>query len=292
MDDRSEVIKLLNNISADPWKFLKEYIEYFEKIKHLLLKNISYVLDEKGEDEVHDMRTSCRRIEASIDFLEGFSKHESSKEAKKKVSKILKKSNKLRDYQVHLDYLMKNEERNDEVLNYFQKKCNKKKEKLKSYLNSLRIAEFDHRLENSLSFLVLDFLKNFQINDPYFANLYTKEFKEVYEEFKNTDRSNDKKLHKIRIKVKDLRYKAEILGTLKEATLPEEDMFKHIQDILGSHHDLVVLKKMLVKKFREDNIVSLLKEIDEELIQIQGKIGTEVSETFEKLYDYIYNEKV
>lgn len=291
MDGRSEVTKLLNDISANPWIFLKEYIEYFEKMKKRLLKNISYVFDEKGEDSVHDMRTSCRRIEASIDFLEGFSKRESSKKAKKKVNKILKKSNKPRDYQVHIDFLLKIEGQNNEIIDYFEKKYSKGKEKLKSYLNSLKISELDHLLESCLSFLVFDFVQNFQINDPYFDNLYKKEFKEVYEEFKNTDKSDDKKLHKIRIKVKDLRYKIEILGELKGKTLPEEDMFKQIQDILGTHHDLIILKKKLVKKFQEDNIKALLKEIDKEINLLQGKIDVGVSEIFEKLYDNICSEK-
>lgn len=291
MDGRSEVTKLLNDISANPWIFLKEYIEYFEKMKKRLLKNISYVFDEKGEDSVHDMRTSCRRIEASIDFLEGFSKRESSKKAKKKVNKILKKSNKPRDYQVHLDFLIKIEEQNNEIIDYFKKKYSKEKEKLKGYLSSLKTSELDHLLECCLSFLVFDFVQNFQINDPYFDNLYKKEFKKVYEDFKNTDRSDDKKLHKIRIKIKDLRYKTEILGASKGETLPEEDMFKQIQDILGTHHDLIILKKKLVKKFQEDNIKALLKEIDKEINQLQGKIDVGVSEIFEKLYDNICSEK-
>ncbi|MBL5980884.1 hypothetical protein NAAC61_01585 [Petrotoga sp. 8T1HF07.NaAc.6.1] len=291
MDGRSEVTKLLNDISANPWIFLKEYIEYFEKMKNRLLKNISNVFDEKGEDSVHDMRTSCRRIEASIDFLEGFSKRESSKKAKKKVNKILKKSNKPRDYQVHLEFLMKIEEQNNEIIDYFKKRYSKEKEKLKSYLSSLKTSELDHLLESCLSFLVFDFVQNFQINDPYFDNLYKKEFKEVYEDFKNTDRSDDKKLHKIRIKVKDLRYKTEILGASKGETLPEEDMFKQIQDILGTHHDLIILKKKLVKKFQEDNIKALLKEIDKEINLLQGKIDVGVSEIFEKLYDNICSEK-
>jgi CHAD domain-containing protein len=291
MDGRSEVTKLLNDISANPWIFLKEYIEYFEKMKKRLLKNISYVFDEKGEDSVHDMRTSCRRIEASIDFLEGFSKRESSKKAKKKVNKILKKSNKPRDYQVHLDFLIKIEEQNNEIIDYFKKKYSKEKEKLKGYLSSLKTSELDHLLECCLSFLVFDFVQNFQINDPYFDNLYKKEFKKVYEDFKNTDRSDDKKLHKIRIKIKDLRYKTEILGASKGETLPEEDKFKQIQDILGTHHDLIILKKKLVKKFQEDNIKALLKEIDKEINQLQGKIDVGVSEIFEKLYDNICSEK-
>lgn len=291
MDGRSEVTKLLNDISANPWMFLIEYIEYFDKMKNRLLKNISNVLDEKGEDSVHDMRTSCRRIEASIDFLEGFSKHESSKETRKKVNKILKKSNKLRDYQVHIDFLLKIEGQNNEIIDYFEKKYSKGKEKLKSYLNSLKISELDHLLESCLSFLVFDFIQNFQINKPYFANLYTKEFEEVYEEFKNTDKSDDKKLHKIRIKVKDLRYKIEILGELKGKTLPEEDMFKQIQDILGTHHDLIVLKKKLVKKIQGDNVIALLKEIDKELTQIQGKINVEVNEIFEKLCNNISSQE-
>jgi CHAD domain-containing protein len=291
MDGRSEVTKLLNDISANPWIFLKGYIEYFEKMKKRLLKNISYVFDEKGEDSVHDMRTSCRRIEASIDFLEGFSKRESSKKAKKKVNKILKKSNKPRDYQVHLDFLIKIEEQNNEIIDYFKKKYSKEKEKLKGYLSSLKTSELDHLLECCLSFLVFDFVQNFQINDPYFDNLYKKEFKKVYEDFKNTDRSDDKKLHKIRIKIKDLRYKTEILGASKGETLPEEDKFKQIQDILGTHHDLIILKKKLVKKFQEDNIKALLKEIDKEINQLQGKIDVGVSEIFEKLYDNICSEK-
>lgn len=291
MDGRSEVNKLLNDISANPWMFLKEYIEYFEKMKNRLLKNISNVLDEEREDSIHDMRTSCRRIEAIIAFLEGFSKNESSKKADKKVNKILKISNKSRDYQVHLDFLKKIEEENNEIIDYFERKYSKEKEKLKSYLSSLKISELDHLLESCLSFLVFDFVQNFQINDPYFDNLYKKEFKEVYEDFKNTDRSDYKKLHKIRIKVKDLRYKTEILGASKGETLPEEDMFKQIQDILGTHHDLIILKKKLVKKFQEDNIKALLKEIDKEINLLQGKIDVGVSEIFEKLYDNICSEK-
>ncbi|RLL83815.1 hypothetical protein CN13_02540 [Petrotoga sp. HKA.pet.4.5] len=291
MDGGSEVTKLLNDISVNPWMFLKEYIEYFEKMKNRLLKNISNVLDEEGVDTVHDMRTSCRRIEASIDFLEGFSKRESSKKAKKKVNKILKKSNKSRDYQVHIDFLLKIEGQNNEIIDYFEKKYSKEKEKFKSYLKSLKISKLDHLLESCLSFLVFDFIQNFQINKPYFANLYTKEFEEVYEEFKNTDKSDDKKLHKIRIKVKDLRYKIEILGELKGKTLPEEDIFKQIQDILGTHHDLIVLKKKLVKKIQGDNVIALLKEIDKELTQIQGKINVEVNEIFEKLCNNISSQE-
>ncbi|PNR94305.1 hypothetical protein HWHPT5561_02260 [Petrotoga sp. HWH.PT.55.6.1] len=291
MDGGSEVTKLLNDISVNPWMFLKEYIEYFEKMKNRLLKNISNVLDEEGVDTVHDMRTSCRRIEASIDFLEGFSKRESSKKAKKKVNKILKKSNKSRDYQVHIDFLLKIEGQNNEIIDYFEKKYSKEKEKFKSYLKSLKISKLDHLLESCLSFLVFDFIQNFQINKPYFANLYTKEFEEVYEEFKNTDKSDDKKLHKIRIKVKDLRYKTEILGASKGETLPEEDMFKQIQDILGTHHDLIILKTKLVKKFQEDNIKALLKEIDKEINQLQGKIDVGVSEIFEKLCNNISSQE-
>ncbi|WP_041534024.1 CHAD domain-containing protein [Petrotoga mobilis] len=291
MDGGSEVTKLLNDILVNPWMFLKEYIEYFEKMKNRLLKNISNVLDEEGVDTVHDMRTSCRRIEASIDFLEGFSKRESSKKAKKKVNKILKKSNKSRDYQVHIDFLLKIEGQNNEIIDYFEKKYSKEKEKVKSYLKSLKISKLDHLLESCLSFLVFDFIQNFQINKPYFANLYTKEFEEVYEEFKNTDKSDDKKLHKIRIKVKDLRYKIEILGELKGKTLPEEDMFKQIQDILGTHHDLIVLKKKLVKKIQGDNVIALLKEMDKELTQIQGKINVDVNEIFEKLCNNISSQE-
>jgi CHAD domain-containing protein len=81
------------------------------------------------------------------------------------------------------------------------------------------------------------------------------------------------------------------LGASKGETLPEEDMFKQIQDILGTHHDLIILKKKLVKKFQEDNIKALLKEIDKEINLLQGKIDVGVSEIFEKLYDNICSEK-
>lgn len=284
MDGRSEVSRILNDISSNPWIFLKEYIKYFETIKRSLLENFSLVIEGKNGDSLHDLRTSCRRMETIINFLQNYSKHELPSQIYKNVKEILKKSSKARDYYVHLMYLKKLKETENKVYSYFEKKLYENTKKIKDYLSSFDYSSMKKDLEYSLALLTYDFAASFEIDDPFFIKLYVQEIKETYGDFQKADKTDDKQLHKIRIKVKDLRYKVEMLGSLKGETLEEENLFKEVQDILGTHHDLVVLKKRVSKKFKVVKLPKLIAEIDEQLLENEKEINIKVTNILTNLY--------
>jgi CHAD domain-containing protein len=289
MDGGSQVYRVVDNISKNPWIFLKDYLEYFEKMNKRLLETISCVLEEKGEDSLHDMRTSCRRLQACINLLLYFSDYTQPKETIKDLKRILKKSNKARDYQVYLDYLKGLKNSDQKFIDYFEKKFYKQKDKIKNYLSSLNTSKLETELEQTVSILTTELIKNFEPKTHYFTESYFEEFKAIYDTFQKSDKQNDEQLHKLRIKVKNLRYKMEILGEFDEEKLKEEKSLKLIQDILGKHHDLVILKKRLIKKFQNKKLSFILEEINDKIFKIENEIKVDVQNILNELYS-TFNE--
>jgi len=293
MDGGSQVYRVVDNISKNPWIFLKNYVEYFEKTNKRLLETISCVLEEKGADSLHDMRTSCRRLQACINLLLHFSDHTQPKETIKDLKRILKKSNKARDYQVYLDYLKGLKNSNQVFIDYFEKKFYKQKGEIRNYLSSLNTSKLETELEQTMSILTTELIKNFEPKNHYFAESYFEEFNTIYGIFQKSDKKNDEQLHKLRIKVKDLRYKTEILGEFNEERLKEEKSLKLIQDILGKHHDLVSLKKRLIKKFQDKKLAFILEEINNEILKTENEIKVDVQNILNELYStFIENNKI
>jgi CHAD domain-containing protein len=248
----------IKDISDDPWRLIKAYVFEVQRLIDKLVKSMEDFAVGHDDQVVHEIRTTLRRIEASVDFLQPFASKDHCIKAKDQIKGLIKRSNRFRDYQVELLYLKPYKRDYKEIYESAKRAFIEEKKRLKDYMADMHPQRYVHKIERCFAFLVKDFIYNYDRTAIDLQTAYRDEMMAVFSELDKINDADDKALHEIRLKVKALRYKAELLEALIGETLPETEKLKEFQDILGKYHDLNVLQKRLFQRFAPDKVSGLL----------------------------------
>ncbi|ADN09020.1 CHAD domain-containing protein [Sulfurimonas autotrophica] len=231
----------------------REFLEIdLKKVK----KYEKAVLASKDTDALHQMRVSLRRMRSVFFTFQSVIPKKITKNIYANISTVASCYDKARDIDVYIEtYLNKDALTSTELLLYnIALKCREKEyRKIKKYLESKKYKKFKKELkkwiktkqwrkkltkkqlsvleENIIPFAA-NFLKSYQ-ND---ICLYGSAIGPVLE---------DEQAHKLRIKLKKLRYATELFTPYFQNRLDNlKKILKELQDILGQLHDIYITKKL------------------------------------------------
>ena len=202
---------------------------------------------------VHKFRTNSRRVEALIDRLAPESRHK--KKTLKLLSKLRKRAGKLRDIDVHIEFLknLKLHERQNQraqLQHALEQEHERRSRKLAKSADTDTLKDLRKRLRREEAEIHLDGLDPVQM-----AISSLPQPGEVP--------PSEKSLHSYRIAAKHARYLAELGGETAEAQFVVDEL-KRAQDAIGEWHDVLKLKEKAEKRFggaSESPLVSMLQNL-------------------------------
>lgn len=220
-------------------------------------------IKEQGEKQIHDLRTSIRRLEATYFILPNSCKRKKTDNFVSSYKSLFKKNSSIRDYDViNLKLLKHGLPKESNILKYIDK------QKEKKVKNVLKSAQKISKLKHS-SLKKIDSDKFFPKYEKIILSLITKIQNSI--PVVVSDESKVNELHSMRKTAKKLRYVLEI--DLSGSYQHVIDSMKLFQDLLGEIHDsdiTIEFLKKYSKKFPEFK----------KLIMSEQKIR---SETYRKL---------
>ncbi len=256
--------------------FLKIYLYIYLK----LLKKYALKVS-KGDDneDLHQFRVNIRRIRSLIFTHKEIIEKDIYKKLSLSFKKIAQKSNYKRDIDVFLEYLNANyEDTLDDLKSELQKARDIETKAIKSMIDS---DEFSSALFDLKIFIEDD--KYFYINElssletKYFGYQKIKKlFKKVKKEIKKLDKDTPlENFHKVRIKIKKLRYLTETFSSFGKYKKMIK-MIKKFQEDFGNLNDkanqINIIKHYINSHKSTSSLEELLKKIEAEEKQIKVKI--------------------
>lgn len=228
---------------------LKEYVKNIETFHHTFLMT-------KDDEALHQLRVNIRKSRAILKAFHKFFDTHALQKIDKKLSIIIKSSNKTRDYDVFLD------------ASYHQ---------FALYINNLPITFYDQlvhtrrdereKLEEFLkSQFVIDTISEYKIfleKSKYYHSKKEKSFEKIVAKyFKHIDflykmylqDRDEKNLHKIRINIKKIRYLLEAFGEKSLSSNHQHVIAstKDFQKSLGLFNDLSIQEAFVQNYMHEE----------------------------------------
>jgi CHAD domain-containing protein len=216
-------------------------------------KRLNDYLKDPNENNIHDIRTAIRRVDASFDSL----------------PKIERNKNKIRDYITIAKHLFKinSQIRDYDIINSKLEKCStdavytqlteslKRRRKTK-LANAIKIA-------TSLRLLPVPYLIEYDIVEKKLGRRYNKVVRRLSERIELnfpvvlTNMNKIAELHEMRKDCKKLRYQLELMPDQNNKT-HEISEVEDIQDMLGSIHDSDTMIAYLKRVRRSKEITHIL----------------------------------
>lgn len=220
---------------------LNVFLELFQEKQDKSKKRLEDYIQNQGPEQIHDLRTSIRRLEATYMIFPKFCKTKKTDNFVARYKKFFKKNSSIRDFDVMIDRLVINGiQKNSDVIHYLTKRKEKKiKDILKdakklSHLNKTKLKEIDSKR---------------------ILAKYEKKIFSLIEEVQNlipvvvSDESKITKLHYLRKLAKKLRYVLEI--DPKKSYQYVIDSMKSFQELLGKIHDCDIVIDFLKKNSKK-----------------------------------------
>lgn len=235
---------------SPPANLLKNIADSFHKI---LKTNEEGVISNNDKEFLHDYRTTIRRFRVLLQFLGTFNNNTQLSILMTGIKKCQKESNKLRDLDVFIDKLSS--------FNY-PRKLKKSYEELVKYLIYSRENLFLKYLKSSKTIKLGNIFEDFDriipslknLNYPDYTNMLFQESVLIIQQIKTIilalkELFSYELLHKLRIRIKILRYLLELNKNLFPAKdyIQFEQSLKSIQSLLGDFNDLVIQIEILTK---------------------------------------------
>jgi CHAD domain-containing protein len=229
-----------------------------QELFQVMQLNVEGIIKDTDTEFLHDFRVSIRRARALLGQLKDVYLREEAKSLRKNLSNIQKQTNRLRDLDV---YLLKNDKYQSilppdlqQGLKPFfrdiQKERNEEQKKVKDYLESSAFETDSEKWEK--------FIAHYNRNDSVISQqpildtvkplIFNQYHKISQLKMKDQIDNSARKLHRLRIECKRLRYLLEFFSSLfpeKEINLSIQHL-KKLQDVLGLYHDCVVQKRELI----------------------------------------------
>ena len=235
-------------------------------------KKLNDYLKEQGEDQIHDLRTSIRRLEAIYLIFPKSWKRKKTDNFVSSYQSLFRKNSLVRDWDVIRRRLLKNGlEENSDIINYLVKQKSKKlKNILKNAkkLKKLKISRIkktsNKKLNKKYEKIIFSLVTKIQENIPIVVS----------------DESKIKELHSMRKTAKKLRYVLEI--DPNESFKGILDKMKLFQELLGKIHDCDITINFLQKHSKKNpNLKSVILEEQKTRSQIYQKLVNSLSEKLE-----------
>ena len=230
----------------------------FSWVEKIELYRKKILQDSKDEEDLHQFRVVLRKIRAILKLFSFAFKDEFVIPLEKKLSQIMKVSNKARDIDVYLAKLPLYQQSLPISLQksliilqeYLKKEQIKAKIELQEFLKDAfychTMQELKEFAQNKSSFAFKDgFSKPIIIEAKELLISHFQKF--VNNAKKLEQKSPSKKYHKVRIKAKELRYSLDFFSKVldNKSYQKVENRLRKIQNILGDFHDLSVEQKQL-----------------------------------------------
>lgn len=237
-------------------KFKKYWNQFQNKFKKI---------QEKAEpDAVHDLRVSIRRLRSIIILLKEISLPMKIKGFQREMKNLMDIFGGLRDLHIQYDLLKKSMSRKQSFLNLYLSDLNSQILKLEKNLQ-IRVRNANIRNTGILVKKILS-KKTFRIAPPKQYNKlgkykighiavrvilhkYLLKCFALFPLVKKED--NQDEFHKLRINLKKLRYKLEILHplVLEKSWKKESQVFRSLQDRMGESHDIDVACENILRYY-------------------------------------------
>ena len=212
------------------------------------------------EKSVHRLRTTIRRVQTLVSFTHP-DLGKKQQRALDELQALRKRAGKVRDLDIQMGLLGSIGNRSASadrraLLDALKKKRARQAERLTAALKRLETSKFLKRLEKITEKAVNDAPQN--AGEPLEAA--QKELAELAEEYSSRQVLKPARLHELRIKLKMLRYRAELAA---ENVEQKEfiDKVKSVQDAVGEWHDWEMLAESAEEEFADRINCALLIEI-------------------------------
>ena len=218
---------------------------FFEN-NHIVSKNLASFLDKPTEKNIHNLRTSIRRLESVYSIIPKSSKTKSSERYLKQCKKLFSMNSKIRDYDIIIEKFSEYKyEHDSEIIVLLHNKRAKKLsqiQKLAKKLSKLKTPRFHltDSIHSKFEKQVLTLINRFEQYVPIVAE----------------DASKVDELHYLRKIIKKLRYTLEIEKNHSYQNLISN--LKHLQKTLGKIHDCDIFIWYLEKISDKDQDLSSL----------------------------------
>jgi CHAD domain-containing protein len=245
---------------------LKEFIASSKRNVSRVSKRLDNYLRDSNEKNIHDMRTSVRRMESSYRTLPR--KMRKKNRIKRYVSRckdLFRLNSEIRDYDIITQKIQQYEQgQNDGVENYKKRLASRREAKLReARALALEVREMD----------VPNFTRSNLSNKK-----LTKRYNKIVSKFANkimmnlpivvTDANKLKELHEMRIDCKKLRYLLELLPIDSSSNKGNVSLLlqqlKKMQDILGEIHDCDAVISYLKRQAKSNQLHGITDKIIEE----------------------------
>lgn len=240
----------------------------FQEKQHDSKKRLGDYLNEQGEKQIHDLRTSIRRLEATYLIFPNSFKRKKMDDFVSTYKSLFRKNSKLRDFDVIITKLLNNglTEESDPIKHLIRQKEKRIKETLKEAKNASKLKIPQIKNGNSEKIIpkyertISSLMQKIQDYIPVVAS----------------DKSKIDELHFMRKTAKKLRYILEI---------EPSDSYRHLinsmkllQKILGNIHDCDMTINFLKKYSRKfPELKSLIPKEEEIRNQIYKKLSDSLS---------------
>jgi CHAD domain-containing protein len=198
-------------------------------------RELSKLASKPQPKNVHQFRTTTRRVEAVVEELVPQQDH-SLRKLMKQLGKLRKRAGRVRDMDVlisNLRNLKVSEEpgRKSELLRSLAELRSRREEKLIDGLDKQKVRSIQKRIKRAAASLTL--------RDGDLAGLATRMFSDLARANENL---NADVLHQYRIRGKRIRYIAEVAGDTPETQRIVSEL-KRMQDAIGEWHDWLTLSE-------------------------------------------------
>jgi CHAD domain-containing protein len=228
----------------------KSFSEKLEKSESELSKRLNNYLKDPSEENVHDLRTSIRRLLARLDLLPGkVRRKDKSKKIAKEFTKLLRLNAKVRDLDIVLTKIAKSKEASD--LNAIAREL---KDSRKSGLKAAR------KLASSIKNEELPEVEPDQITGPALKKRFEKVVEKLTGKIEKRlptvlgEPQNKDELHQLREDSRRLRYTLE----LDPSSSSNLQILESWQEVLGAIHDSDIFMTHFEKTKDSEKIGSLL----------------------------------
>ncbi len=228
--------------------------------------------------DVHHLRTTCRRIETLISVHE--EKLGGAKALVKRLARIRRRAGKVRDYDVQMDAL-----RGIAIESITREKARlmaeleRGREKQERKLVARVAEEFDSSFRKRAKKIEGELVELNGSGTPPYGMLALDKFAVVANDYATINEDN---LHDFRIACKHVRYVAELGQTPEAVTVTSE--CKRVQDAIGEWHDFMVLTKRASRLFAgRSALVAALRTIESAKLAEALRVTAEVKRKLEQL---------
>jgi CHAD domain-containing protein len=246
----------MNNLPINEGKVLGKLL--FTKIElywDKFQKSLNKVKKKPTPKAVHDLRVSIRRLRALLDIIGEITRAKRGKSYLREMKELIGIFGALRDLHVQYDLINNMSSQKTSFLKPYLKKIEKKISRedgsLQDRIHSVRISQTKALVKHILAWKRLPLrlkkqhrlLAQRNLSCPVVRSLLQQYLLRCFAWFPLVrDEGNQEEFHKLRVQVKRLRYKIEILHPLVRRDFGPAGLvyFRDLQDLMGETHDLDV----------------------------------------------------